>query len=238
MKKYFIIIVILAVVLLITIGFCVKTVFTEGRHYEDVDTGVYAQVNTDKTLPNIYGYDQLLINNKEYSLLLDNYTNIYHATKEAKLLKPFANFGDEQQYTLYEVESDCDFSIYVDSKNSALFCERINIEAFNDYYTDYNNFYFYSYIDKNDDKIKKTNIDSTKYSNLIEKYEDNPHIDSVNEKKKDSSWLTIVPVSKDKLYQDWQTDLYKIGNSVYMHRGLGDIKLSDEDAEYFLQFFK
>ena len=238
MKKYFIIIGVLVIVLLILFGFCAKTVFTEGRRYEDVDTGVYAQINPDESLPNIHGYDQLIINGKEYSLIYDGFGSFYHASKEAKLLKPFANFGYEQQYTLYEVESDCDFSIYVDSKNSALFCERVNTEAFYEYYTNYANFDFYSYLDENDDEIIKANFDSESFSKLIENYDDNPHIDSVAYKKKDVSWLTIVPVSKDKLYKDWQTDLYKIGNNVYMHRSLGDIKLSDEDAEYFSQFFK
>ena len=242
MKKYFIIIGVLVVIMIISIVFFIKTVFpvlfTEGRHYKDFDTGVYAQVNPDESLPNTRGYDQLIINGKEYSLIYDGFGSFYHASKDAKLLKPFANFGYEQQYTLYEVESDCDFSVYVDSKNSALFCERTDMDAFYEYYTDYTNFDFYSYFDEKDDEIKETNIDSDKFSNLLEKYGDNPHIDFVDYKKKDISWLTIVPVSKDKLYQDRQIDLYIMENNIYMHRSLGDIKLSDEDAEYFLQFFE
>lgn len=161
-----------------------------------------------------------------------------HASDYAAVLEPFANFGDENQYTLYEVENDCDFKVYADSKNRALYCETEFVDDLIDFYSNYSNFDFYCYLNNNDDEIKKTNIDSDKFSNLLEKYDDNPNITYADYKKKDITWLTIVPVSKDKLYQDSQTDLYKIENNVYLHRSLGDIKLSDKDAEYFLQFFE
>ncbi len=237
MKKYFIIIGILIVVLLIAVGFFVKTVlFTEGRYYDDVDTGIKAKIDIENDIKDNYRYDYLIIEGKQYSLVQkDNY--LLHASDYATVLEPFANFGDEYQYTLYEVENDCDFKVYADSKNRALYCETEFVDDLIDFYSNYSNFDFYCYLNNNDE-IKKTNIDSDKFSNLLEKYDDNPNITYVDYKKKDVSWLTIVPVSKDKLYKDWQTDLYKIGNNVYMHRSLGDIKLSDEDAEYFLQFFK
>lgn len=238
MKKYFIIIGILIVVLLITVGFFVKTVlFTEGRYYDDVDTGIKAEIDTENDIKDNYRYDYLIIEGKQYSLVQkDNY--LLHASDYAAVLEPFANFGDENQYTLYEVENDCDFKVYADSKNRALYCDTEFVDDLIDFYSNYSNFDFYCYLNNNDDEIKKTNIDSDKFSNLLEKYDDNPNITYVDYKKKDITWLTIVPVSKDKLYQEWQTDLYKMENNVYLHRSLGDIKLSDKDAEYFLQFFE
>ena len=238
MKKYFIIIGILIVVLLITVGFFVKTVlFTEGRYYDDVDTGIKAEIDTENDIKDNYRYDYLIIEGKQYSLVQkDNY--LLHASDYAAVLEPFANFGDENQYTLYEVENDCDFKVYADSKNRALYCETEFVDDLINFYSNYSNFDFYCYLNNNDGEIKKTNIDSDKFSNLLEKYDDNPNITYVDYKKKDITYLTIVPVSKDKLYQEWQTDLYKIENNVYLHRSLGDIKLSDKDAEYFLQFFE
>ena len=238
MKKYFIIIGILIVVLLITVGFFVKTVlFTEGRYYDDVDTEIKAEIDTENDIKDNYRYDYLIIEGKQYSLVQkDNY--LLHASDYATVLEPFANFGDENQYTLYEVENDCDFKVYADSKNRALYCETEFVDDLINFYSDYNNFDFYCYLNNNDDEIKKTNIDSDKFSSLLKKYDDNPHITYVDYKKKDITFLTIVPVSKDKLYQEWQTDLYKIENNVYLHRSLGDIKLSDKDAKYFLQFFE
>jgi sensor domain CHASE-containing protein len=49
MKKYFIIIGVLFVALLISVGFFLRTVlFTEGRHYDDVDTGIRVAKGSDK----------------------------------------------------------------------------------------------------------------------------------------------------------------------------------------------
>lgn len=65
MKKYFIIIGILIVVLLITVGFFVKTVlFTEGRYYDDVDTEIKAEIDTENDIKDNYRYDYLIIEGK------------------------------------------------------------------------------------------------------------------------------------------------------------------------------
>ena len=89
MKKYFIIIGILIVVLLITVGFFVKTVlFTEGRYYDDVDTGIKAEIDTENDIKDNYRYDYLIIEGKQYSLVQkDNY--LLHASETLLLPLPF-----------------------------------------------------------------------------------------------------------------------------------------------------
>ena len=123
--------------------------FTEGRYYDDVDTGIKAEIDTENDIKDNYRYDYLIIEGKQYSLVQkDNY--LLHASDYATVLEPFANFGDENQYTLHEVENDCDFKVYADSKNRALYCETEFVDDLIDFYSNYSNFDFYCYLNNND----------------------------------------------------------------------------------------
>ena len=103
--------------------------FTEGRYYDDVDTGIKAEIDTENDIKDNYRYDYLIIEGKQYSLVQkDNY--LLHASDYATVLEPFANFGDENQYTLYEVENDCDFKVYADSKKVTLESDPEDVAGF------------------------------------------------------------------------------------------------------------
>ncbi|MBQ8782902.1 MAG: hypothetical protein IJZ57_03935 [Clostridia bacterium] len=239
MKKYFIIVGILFIILLISVGFCVKTVFSEGRHYEDVDTEIKAEIDVENDIKDNNRYDYLIIEDNQYSLVQkDNY--LLHASDYATVLEPFANFGDEYQYTLYEVESDCDFKVYADSKNRALYCETVNVEALLDYYSDFNNYSFNGYFNDQEEKNYKIHIDANKLNDLLSAHDDSNG--GVTFLRKDAEVLNIVPLSNDNLIEECQINFIKYNDKIYIANGfttdkITAIELTDEESEYFGKMF-
>lgn len=94
--------------------------------YKNVDTGVTAIIDSSKE--NMYGVDNLIINGEEYSLIKDDNLNVIHAGDNVEIISPFANFGENNAYTLYEIKTDLPFKVYIDNKNKALFCLEKNVE--------------------------------------------------------------------------------------------------------------
>ncbi len=121
--------------ILLVIGICVLTLAscTEPYYYENVDTGILAVI--DESQNNTYGVDHLIINDEHYSMVKDENTNIVHAYgDDLELLEPFANFGEDGSYTLYEIKTDLPFKVYIDNKNRAVFCLDENVDACREYF--------------------------------------------------------------------------------------------------------
>lgn len=116
----------------------------EHYYYKNVDTGIVATVDSSKN--NVYGIDNLIINGKNYSLVKDDSLNILHADNDVEILAPFANFGENGSYTLYEIKTELPFKVYIDNKNRAIFCMEENVEKckqyFNSAYDNENSVYF------------------------------------------------------------------------------------------------
>ncbi len=105
----------------------------EPYYYPNVDTGILAVI--DESQNNIYGVDHMIINDEHYSMVKDENTNIVHAYgDDIELLEPFANFGEDGAYTLYEIKTDLPFKVYIDNKNRAVFCQDENVEKCRDYF--------------------------------------------------------------------------------------------------------
>ncbi len=121
--------------LVFLIVFCVLflTSCQEPYYYKNVDTGILAVI--DESQNNIYGVDHMIINDVHYSMVKDENTNIVHAYgDDIELLEPFANFGEDGAYTLYEIKTDLPFKVYIDNKNRAVFCQDENVDTCRDYF--------------------------------------------------------------------------------------------------------
>lgn len=101
-------------------------------YFDNVDTGTLAVI--DESQNNTYGIDHLIINDEHYSLVKDDSLNIIHAYGDIEILQPFANFGKDGSYTLYEIKTDLPFKVYIDNKNKAVFCLDENVDACREYF--------------------------------------------------------------------------------------------------------
>ncbi len=121
------------ILLVICICLVVLASCKEPYYYENVDTGILAVI--DESQNNTYGVDHLIINDEHYSMVKDENTNIVHAYgDDIELLEPFANFGEDGAYTLYEIKTDLPFKVYIDNKNRAVFCLDENVDACREYF--------------------------------------------------------------------------------------------------------
>ncbi len=211
-------------------------------YYDYVNTGIKAEIDTACEEASYHIYDHLIIESKEYSVLTDENLNLMHACDRATVVMPYANFGKEYEYTLYEVDSACDFKVYADSKNRALFCEREYIADFKAYYTDYNNYYFECYFNDDEENVSRLDIEGDKVNELVlnQNYSDKKQI-TFN--RSDVIQLTIVPFSKDNLIEDWQINLLKHNDKIYIADGytiktVEAFELSKEQISYFNKFFE
>lgn len=210
-------------------------------YYDYVDTGVKAEIDTNCKEESYHAYDHLIIESKKYSVLADENINLIHASDRATVMAPYANFGNEYEYTLYEVDSACDFKVYADSRNRALFCERENREKFKEYYSNYNNYYFECYFEDNEKETVKLNIDGRMINNLV--FNQNYSDDAITLSQGDVQQLTIVPFSKDNLIEDWKINILKHNNKIYVADGYTNntvdaFELAKEEADYFNKLFE
>lgn len=164
-------------------------------YYDDVNTKVKAVV--DDSVENPHAFDTLLINDERYILLKDEYANLLHACDETKILSPFANFGDDVRYTLYEVQNSAGITILADNHNRALFCKDTDKEKFYNYYGNDDVYDFgYRLVDENNSK--KLNVSPSIIEAIKAKYDElgegNTTINPAESKE-----YAITKTSKDNL---------------------------------------
>lgn len=199
--------------------------------YKNVDTGVTAAVDASKE--NFYGYDHLIINGEGYVMIYNSSRNMLKAGESVTLLSPFANFGEKNEYTLYEVKSDSGVKVYTDTRDKALFCKENELDAFNSFYNDYNNYIFSVSVDQS----TKENVTFEKdLINVIASLaDDETKFETVSVKSSDIYRLLPVScdgvVEKNYLYiAEYNSELYFYLPS-YMDKGVNAVKIDSQTAE-------
>ena len=139
-------------------------------YLEPVDTGIHA---TDDVYEG-FMFKSLTIQGEVYCLLTDEHANLLHADKDkTEILSPFANFGDDPLYTLYEVRTDAGIKLYTDNRNLALFCKETDVDTFHDFYSDYVNYDFFYYDEEDPDREFSLPLDASdveRLKNFVEQY--------------------------------------------------------------------
>ena len=144
-------------------GCWIKLKFPKPYYLEPVDTGIHA---TDDVYEG-YMFKSLTIEGEVYQLLTDEHGNLLHADKDkTEILSPFANFGSDPLYTLYEVKTDAGIKLYTDNRNLALFCKETDADTFYAFYDDWENYDFYCYNEKDLDQTIPLAMDAGEVERL------------------------------------------------------------------------
>lgn len=199
--------------------------------YKNVDTGVTAAVDTSKE--NFYGYDHMIINGEGYVMIYNSSRNMQKAGKNVTLLSPFANFGEKNEYTLYEVKSDSGVNVYTDTRDKALFCKENELDAFNSFYDNYNNYTFSVSVDQS--TTENVTFEKDLINVIASLAGDETKFETVSVKSTDIYRLLPVScdgvVEKNYLYiAEYNSELYLYLPS-YMDKGVNAVKIDSQTAE-------
>lgn len=217
MKK----ITIYAIILAFLFGSCTHIT----SYYPSVDTGKTAEmkkVYSNRKIDSIV-YGNIILVSPES---IDDNT-VFHVSDNAKILEPVCNFGNKNQYTLYEVYSEVDFPVYVDSKNKIVFVEERFEDDLLNYYSDFNNYLFSAYI-KGYKHQKNVEFEKDFINTLYEEYADIKNGNKLTEK--DGTQIYLSPQSKDGLVEKTNILLYKVKDDYYWESDFYYVsKLKDDE---------
>ncbi len=198
---------------------------------KNVSTGITAEVDT--SAENFYGFDHLIINGEKYVLITDENRNLKHAGKNAEALSPFANFGEKNDSTMYEIKSDSPVKVYTDSKNRALFCKEAELEEFSCYYDDYNNYKFTVSVDQS--TKENVTFDKDLINNIISLKDSEDSFEAITVKSSDI--FRLLPLSNDGVMEKSFIYLAHYNGSLYLYlpayindKGVNAVKIDPETA--------
>lgn len=237
MKRIIIAICVFAIVFMTA---CEKHMF---YYLESVDTGKLAVVDDSKV--NNRGFDHLIIDGKKYGLLQKGNT-VYHASDIATILSPFANFGDAEIYTLYEVKTALPFKMFADNRNKILFCEEENIQDAIEYYSDYDNYIYKMYFD-NEKDFTLIDLDRNRINHIINHANASWNNDYIGETVETFSLkriklATLISISRDGLVEDYLMNFVITNGHLYYAidftiSKVRCIKIDDAESRYLLEYF-
>ena len=210
-----------AIILAFLFGSCTHIT----SYYPSVDTGKTAEMKTvysNRKIDSIV-YGNIILVSPES---IDDNT-VFHASDNAKILEPFCNFGNKNQYTLYEVYAEVDFPVYVDNKNKVVFVEERFEDDFLNYYSNFNNYLFTAY-SKDEKQQKNVEFEKDFINTLYSKYADIKNGEQLT--KKDATEIHIIPQSIDGLIEKTDILLYKVKNEYYWESDFYFVsKLTEEE---------
>ncbi len=196
-------------------------------YYPNVKTGITAKwVESSGSRR----YNFLLVGEK---LLVapQNGNLTFSASDQAKIKDAYANFGDENDYTLYTVESSLAFTVYTDNKNRVLFCESANEEAFLEYYTNYDNYTFKTSIVDTEELCFKQGF----MNQIVIKYSNKDQTQGIQLSDNDVEMIEFTPISNDRLIEGFPLNFFVYNNEVYFDIGyVCGVKLEADESMYIL----